>query len=107
MSTEQQYYQQSQASAATLDISELLNQKKNQNNQKIENVAEKSFKVQYYMKKCRIQVSDYFQFKQYIQTAYAEGLSWAFAQFYRGVLSWKWQYPCPFAPFASDLDSIV
>eukprot|EP00826_Nyctotherus_ovalis_P039871 TRINITY_DN3867_c0_g5_i1.p1 TRINITY_DN3867_c0_g5~~TRINITY_DN3867_c0_g5_i1.p1 ORF type:complete len:539 (-),score=121.09 TRINITY_DN3867_c0_g5_i1:976-2592(-) len=66
-------------------------------------LGKEGYKARYYSEKFLIGPADYPEFKQQIKRAYIDGLSWVFAYYYGGCVSWGWYYPYHYAPLASDL----
>jgi len=71
--------------------------------QDVVRLGKEGYKARYYSEKFSISSADHSEFKQQIKRAYIEGLSWIFAYYYGGCISWGWYYPYHYAPLASDL----
>ena len=66
--------------------------------------TKEGWKVRYYREKFHCsKPSEMAEFCKNIRQAYIEGLSWVFAYYMKGCVSWYWYYPYHYAPFASDL----
>jgi 5'-3' exoribonuclease 2 len=80
------------------------------NNKKVEAYTDKvqfgkhGWKERYYHEKMGVNGEDEMkEFCKKIRQSYIEGLSWVYAYYYNGCVSWGWYYPYHYAPFASDL----
>ncbi|BFF99890.1 5'-3' exoribonuclease 1 [Drosophila madeirensis] len=66
-----------------------------------------NYKRNYYRNKFNIGSREQNQLIENLGQHYVTALQWILDYYYRGVQSWDWYYPFHYAPFISDLNSIV